>query len=268
MACKHIISFGLLFMGLISPTGLGAADFVTANISPPSTANDVLDLFAAPAAEMAIPKSVALAIAKVESGLRPWVLNIEGQPFRFDSKEKALEKAQEALAAGSSFDVGLMQINVWWLRRYDISLEAALDPVANVYFGGWILKQELDRNGGDLKRAVGAYHSPTPARASHYADQVMSALQNGPITAPKAAKIDLAAQGAPQTQTVFVERAQAVSVENPQPIQESMTVLSRDKAIVGDSHQHLKVSTGLGLVGQSPESGILVKRFQKTNDSE
>lgn len=139
----------------------------------------VLELFEAPAMELGAPRELTVAIAGIESGLSPWALNIEGRPFRFDSKEKALEKAGEAWAAGRSFDVGLMQVNNWWLRRYGVSLEAALDPAANVYFGSWILRQEIDRR-GDLRAAVGAYHSPTPARASHYADQVMEALKQGP----------------------------------------------------------------------------------------
>lgn len=147
-----------------------------------------LDQFEAPALELGVPKFLAVAVAGVESGLRPWVLNIEGQPFRFDSKEKALEKALEAWEAGRSFDVGIMQVNCWWLRRYDISLEAALDPLANIYFGSWILKQEIDRHGGDLRAAVGAYHSPTPDRANHYADMVMAALERGPQPAKAPAK--------------------------------------------------------------------------------
>ncbi len=87
-----------------------------------------------------------------------------------------MAKAEEARAGGRSFDVGLMQVNNWWLKKYDISLEAALDPAANVYFGAWILKEELRRH-GSLRAAVGAYHSPTAFRANRYADQVMAALE-------------------------------------------------------------------------------------------
>ena len=148
----------------------------------PSTAN----LFAAPCLEMGVPESVARAIAVVESGLKPWVLNIEGRSFHFNSKKEALTKAEEARAAGRSFDVGLMQVNNWWLSKYDISLEAALDPVANVYFGVWILKEELLRH-GNLRAAVGAYHSPTPTRAGRYADEVMAAL-NGNTPKKSASK--------------------------------------------------------------------------------
>ena len=173
---KAIVTF-LLFVGCIS-------------IGPPAVAQmpPVLDLFEAPALELGVSRELTVAIAGVESGFSPWVLNIEGQPFRFDSKEKALEKAGEAWAAGRSFDLGLMQVNSQWLRRFGISPEAALDPLANVYFGSWILKQEIDRH-GDIRAAIGAYHSPTPARASQYADQVMEALKRGPQPAGRSAGI-------------------------------------------------------------------------------
>lgn len=136
------------------------------------------NLFAAPAFEMGVPEALVRAIAKVESGLKPWVLNIEGQAFRFNSKKEAWAKAEEAWRAGRSFDVGLMQVNNWWLKKYGIPLEAALDPVANVYFGTWILNEEMRRH-TNVKAAVGAYHSPTPARASRYADTVMATLNGG-----------------------------------------------------------------------------------------
>ncbi len=183
----------------------------------PSTAN----LFAAPCLEMGVPEAVARAIAVVESGLKPWVLNIEGRSFHFNSKKEALTKAEEARAAGRSFDVGLMQVNNWWLSKYDISLEAALDPVANVYFGVWILKEELLRH-GNLKAAVGAYHPPTKARASRYADQVMAALEgkrrparrNVPSTAVKTQ--DVVEKARPQqlkNRNILKPEAQGKSVQ-------------------------------------------------------
>ena len=169
----------ILFLALCLASVPASAEIIEVDLPP------IQELFDEPARELGISKSLAVAIASVESGLKPWVLNIEGQPFRFDSKEKALAMAEEALAAGKSFDVGLMQVNSQWLRRFDIPLEAALDPLANIYFGGWILKQEIARH-GDIKSAIGAYHSPTPARASRYADQVMDALERGPQSAKTA----------------------------------------------------------------------------------
>lgn len=143
----------------------------------------VTELFAAPCLELGIPCPMAMAIARVESGLHPWSLNIEGKSFRFKSKAEALVKARSALAAGRSFDIGLMQVNSWWLKRYGIALEAALDPLANIYLGGWILRSEIDRH-KNLRVAVGAYHSPNPDKAQRYANVVMAALERGPVQSP------------------------------------------------------------------------------------
>lgn len=204
------------------------------------------NLFDAPSLELNIPKPVAIAIATVESGLKPWALNIEGRPFRFDSKEKALEKAEEAWEAGRSFDVGLMQVNKWWLQRYGVSLEAALDPVANVYFGSWILKQEMARH-GDLKAAIGAYHSPTPTRASQYADQVMAALKRGPQHI-KSAK-------APKKQSTANADRNAPDVEKAlTPSGSTMLILSQKVGVV--------TSASMKAVSTSPVNSMKIKPRQ------
>ena len=239
---KALAVFMLIFFCCI-PAGAQVVE----NGLPP-----VLELFEEPARELGISKPLALAIAGVESGLSPWVLNIEGQPFRFDSKEEALEKAGQAWAAGQSFDLGLMQVNSQWLRRFGISPEAALDPLANIYFGGWILKQEIDRH-GDLRAAIGAYHSPTPARASRYADQVMAALKKGPVVSP----------GRRKSITPVDNNGEPAKAAQGQKMigtganrESSMTVLSRDKVIAGGE--------SFTTTPNQPEkpSGMLIKRFE------
>ncbi|MDR3631428.1 MAG: lytic transglycosylase domain-containing protein [Desulfocapsaceae bacterium] len=127
-----------------------------------------------------IPADLTRAIARVESGLSPWAINIEGQGYTFDSKEKAVQKALEAQAAGLSFDSGVMQVNNAWLSKFGIPLEAAFDPLANIYLGSWILKQEIKRHGPSWK-AVGAYHSPDPGKGRRYAEMVRKALDQGPV---------------------------------------------------------------------------------------
>jgi len=127
-----------------------------------------------------VPMALTQAIARVESGLSPWALNIAGRGFTFDSKEKALEKAQEAQRANQSFDSGVMQVNNFWLRKYGIPLEAAFDPAANIHLGSWILKQEIERHGQNWT-AIGAYHSPNDARSRHYVEMVKAALAKGPV---------------------------------------------------------------------------------------
>lgn len=127
-----------------------------------------------------VPAEWTQAIAYVESGLSPWALNIEGKGYHFDSKENALAKAKEAETEGRSFDFGVMQVNNFWLKKYGIPLEAALDPLANIYLGSWILKLEIDRH-GKTWNAVGGYHSPNEDRGRKYAEMVKDALGKGPV---------------------------------------------------------------------------------------
>ena len=140
----------------------------------------LVPMFVEAAHAWGVPAAWTQAIAHVESGLSPWALNIEGKGYRFDSKEKALAKAKEAEAEGRSFDSGVMQVNNFWLKKYGIPLEAALDPLANIYLGSWILKQEISRH-GESWNAVGAYHSPNEDRGRRYAEMVKDALGKGPV---------------------------------------------------------------------------------------
>ncbi|MDD2464478.1 MAG: lytic transglycosylase domain-containing protein [Desulfobulbus sp.] len=130
-----------------------------------------------------VPVVWTQAIANVESGSSPWSLNIEGKGYRLTSKEKAVAMAKHAEAEGCSFDSGIMQVNNFWLKKYGIPLEAAFDPLANIYLGSWILKQEIDRH-GQTWEAVGAYHSPNESKGRRYAEMVKGALAKG--RAPKA----------------------------------------------------------------------------------
>ncbi len=166
-------------------------------------------MFEEAAAKWEVPAEWTQAIARVESGLAPWSLNIEGKGYRFDSKEKALEKAKEAEAEGRSFDSGVMQVNNFWLKKYGIPLEAALDPLANIYLGSWILKQEIDRH-GQTWDAVGAYHSPNEARGRRYADMVKNALGKGPVR--KAAR---SASVAVSSEQPVLEKRQVVEEQPP-----------------------------------------------------
>ena len=124
--------------------------------------------------EFGLPEGLLVAVAQVESSLNPWAVNIAGQGYQCVSREEALARAGAARAAGRSFDLGLMQINNWWLDKFGLTLEEALEPRNNIRFGAWILKEELERH-GNLRRAVGAYHSPRPHRAGPYADRVLAA---------------------------------------------------------------------------------------------
>ena len=135
------------------------------------TAPALADVFDAPCSRYRVPKRLVLAIAKTESGLDPWCVNVGGKTYRPGSRASALTIIRQAHARGLSHDIGLMQINNWLLKHLRISPEVALEPRNNAMLGVWILANEIRRHGYTWT-AVGAYHSPTPARQRMYAQVV------------------------------------------------------------------------------------------------
>ena len=139
----------------------------------PATAR--ADVFTRPARLLGVDPYLAMAVARVESDWHPWCVNIEGKDYRAKSLAEAATLAKRALVLGKSLDVGLMQINSYWLRKWQIPLERVLDPATNVTLGLCILKYEMRRYGSTWK-AVGAYHSKNTARQKRYVQKVAQAL--------------------------------------------------------------------------------------------
>lgn len=121
------------------------------------------------------PASLAMAVANVESGFHPWAINIQGKSHYMENRESALALIERASAQRKSFDIGVMQINSYWLRRLKLDPVDVIDPRINIIIGCWILSEELKRYGMTWK-AIGAYHTPidkNPARARAYANKVL-----------------------------------------------------------------------------------------------
>lgn len=100
------------------------------------------------------------AIAKVESNFNPDALN----------RNK-----------NGSHDVGLMQINSWWVERGLLSptlWRQLADPCTNVKVGAWILAQCFQRHGLSWE-AVGCYNATSPDKRAKYAWKVFLSLPNG-----------------------------------------------------------------------------------------
>ena len=99
------------------------------------------------------------AIARQESSLNPLAVNVAGKDYYPTTRQEAETIIAAAQASGKSFDVGLFQINRWWMKRHNIPPASLLDPEVNRTWGVWILEQEIARHGLNW-RAVGKYHSP------------------------------------------------------------------------------------------------------------
>ena len=68
------------------------------------------------AAEPGPPAPLVEAIARQESGLNPLAINIAGKSYSPATREEAEQLIQKAIAAGLSFDVGMMQTNALHFR--------------------------------------------------------------------------------------------------------------------------------------------------------
>ncbi len=126
------------------------------------------------------PPTLALAIADIESGFNPWAVNIQGKSHYLRDRESALALIRKASSQRKSYDIGLMQINSYWLDRLNLDPVDVLDPKINVIIGCWILSEELKRHGMTWK-AIGAYHTPVnknPARARAYAAKALKAWKD------------------------------------------------------------------------------------------
>ena len=137
-------------------------------------------LFDGPCEKYQVPKQLALAIARQESGCHPWIVNISGKDYRPKTKEEAMLYASYALRTGRSFDVGIMQVNSYWIKKHGWALDQVLDPQNNVKIGIWILAQEIRRHGLNWK-AVASYHTPihrNPTRGKNYARCIVAHLRN------------------------------------------------------------------------------------------
>lgn len=163
---------------------LGCAIFLFA--SPPVLAADSLASYKAVisvgCAKWNVPEKLVLAIVKQESGNNPWALNVNGKGYMPKSKAEALVIANAAYARGLSFDVGLMQINSYWLKRFGMTPEYAIEPHRNITLGIWILSKEIERYGLTWK-AVASYHTSVmrnPDRAKRYAKAVIHHLRQLP----------------------------------------------------------------------------------------
>jgi soluble lytic murein transglycosylase-like protein len=135
-------------------------------------ASEIEKCFAEAAVVYSLDKRVLVSIAKVESKLNPYAINIKGESKYYKTPDDALT-ALSLLDKSGNFDLGLMQINSSWFRRYKIDFALAFNPCYNIHFGAYVLANELYASGGDLNLAVGRYHSPKTDRQTKYRARIV-----------------------------------------------------------------------------------------------
>jgi len=128
------------------------------------------------AAETGVPLDILRAVTRTETGRRregrmqpwPWTVNMEGAGRWFDSRAEARAFVAAHQAEGArSFDIGCFQINHRWHGTAFASVDAMFDPLENARYAARFLTR-LHEEFEDWERAVGAFHSRTPALAARY----------------------------------------------------------------------------------------------------
>jgi type IV secretion system protein VirB1 len=91
-----------------------------------------------------VAPATLLALARVESGLDPLALGVNGaqaSALRPRSLAEAVERAKALLAAGANLDLGLAQINSGNLARLGLTVETAFDPCRSLAAGAALLHE-------------------------------------------------------------------------------------------------------------------------------
>jgi hypothetical protein len=129
--------------------------------------------------------------AAARHGVHPQVLRAIGW------HESRLRPEAEALNRNGTRDIGAFQINSVHLPRlvrHGIDARALKDGCVSSEVAAWHYRQQVERH-GNTWRAVGAYHSNTPARAAWYANAIVSVLMRwrvvpaGPLPYPASATL-------------------------------------------------------------------------------
>lgn len=111
-----------------------------------------------------------MTILRHESGLRPFVMGVNGtsprQVFEAETAERAAQIAQRLIAEGKSVDMGLGQIWSGNLEMLGLTPEEVFDPCTNIKAAAYVLQEAYERTStrhgegqGALDQALSIYNT-------------------------------------------------------------------------------------------------------------
>ena len=152
----------------------GILMLVFPNISLGKTQKEISEIIAKKEREYNIPSGLLLAVAKTESNLNPFALNINGKPLYFTCKDKAMKAINEAIASGVvNIDIGISQINYRWHGQNFTSIDSMLSIDTNLSYAAATLTR-LKLKHGDWHKALRHYHSAKPIHHKVYSQKVVA----------------------------------------------------------------------------------------------
>ena len=136
-------------------------------------AQDLAELIDKTERDYSIPSGLLKSIASVESGNKPYALNVSGKTIFAHSKEEAVEIVRLYQERGvTNIDLGLAQINLYWHGKHFSSISEMLEPKYNIEYAAKFLSQ-LYQQHGSWNKAVRYYHSANPQYHIKYSRKVL-----------------------------------------------------------------------------------------------
>ncbi len=181
------------------------------------------------------------AIVKIESSYNPYAIGVVGGQLARQPKtrDEAIATANMLYQYGYNFSMGLAQVNLKNLPRYNATIETIFDPCVNLKTGGLILEECYLRAASNsdeqmaIRQALSCYYSgnfirgfkPDSPNMPSYVEQVVSvALSNKP-NVPKILHYNLADH---QRKAKDVT---AIQLKNPRIKAASPQVVTQSKSV-------------------------------------
>ena len=144
-----------------------------------SSTNELTEYIKLVEKDNSIPRGLLLAIAKTESNINPYAINVNGKAVFANSMQEAVFVAKRALARGiTNVDIGVMQVNYRWHKERFRSIEKMLDPKINIQYAGNLLSS-LFKQHGTWHKAIRYYHSANYEHHRKYSKKVVMAWLGG-----------------------------------------------------------------------------------------
>ena len=115
--------------------------------------SEVLSALLLASSSYGVSYELLYSIAKIESSLYPLAVNVSGRSYY----PKTVEEALRLIEGKRNYDLGLMQINSYWVRKFNLNPEWLFDPYYNAKWGAYILSL-CRKKFGNTWRAVECYH--------------------------------------------------------------------------------------------------------------
>ena len=209
-----------------------------------------------------LPENILLSISRVETGYQkvdgvrrawPWTLNAGGDSAYFHTKDAALKSLKKRVKQGvTNIDIGCMQLNFRWHKKFFKNLSDMMSPEKNVDYGARFLNRLYKRH-GSWEKAVKYYHSSKSKFNVKYYKKVR-AVWKKENNEPSLKPILVAAVSKPESNKINILRQR----ENSVPL------IEINKSEQGEPIK--KTVSSYSSIEETKPIVVSVANFQKTQD--